>query len=231
MNINLRLFSIFSICLMSTACSTTSLNRTLVHEEKIKIVYVNELNGNISIEKSNSGKIIGTGVGGVVGALVGNAIDSNTNSKRAEGLTILQGKINDFNVNKIIQNALTHHVQDSAAFSDEVEVTSEFDSTVKKPYLIPVLTPSIIMSADYSSIDITLKTSTSQKAINSDTKQNQYKGKYESNQIISSASTSKDENKQYWIDNPVDLKERVVNGLYDVTKQFADDFNSLEKIK
>ena len=231
MNINLRLFSIFSICLMSTACSTTSLNRTLVHQEKIKIVYVNELNGNISIEKSNSGKIIGTGVGGVVGALVGNAIDSSTNSKRAEGLTILQGKINDFNVNKIIQNALTHHVQDSAAFSDEVEVTSEFDSTVKKPYLIPVLTPSIIMSADYSSIDITLKTSTSQKAINSDTKQNQYKGKYESSQIISSASTSKDENKQYWIDNPVELKERVVNGLYDVTKQFADDFNSLEKIK
>ena len=233
MNINLKLLPILGVCLISTACSTTSLNRDLVHQEKVKTVYINKLDSNVSIAKSNRGKIVGTVLGGVVGLPIGSAVDAKTNAKRKEGLNDLQEKINDFNVNVVIQNALEHNLLDSNAFSSEVLITSEFDSTVKKPYLIPVLTPSIVIAANYGSIDIKLNTSTSQKSESNSDKQNQHKGNYSSNQTIASSHLSKDKdiNKQYWLDHPIELKEKVVNGLYDVTKQFADDFNSLEKSK
>ena len=36
---------------------------------------------------------------------------------------------------------------------------------------------------------------------------------------------SKETNKQYWLDNPVVLREKLVNGLYEVAKQFSEDLN------
>ena len=85
------------------------------------------------------------------------------------------------------------------------------------------------MSANYGVIDILLTTSTTQQSLKNAEKQNQYKGIYSSQQLIESdsLSVSKKDNKQYWLDNPVALREKIVNGLYDVAKQFADDFNSV----
>ena len=81
------------------------------------------------------------------------------------------------------------------------------------------------MSSSYDVVDITLKVTTAQKSPRNT--ENQHKSTYSSQQLIDNASleSGKEENKQYWIDNPIILKEKIVNGLYDVAEQFADDFN------
>lgn len=229
MNTNLKKFLILCICIASSACSTTKvqLNRDLVHQEKVNTINVNPMVENISIELSNSGTTTGVVAGGLVGALIGGAVDSSINSSRKKSFGEIQESTNVMGSNAILKNALTHYSEGNA-FGENVIINLGFDNSIKKPYLLPILTPSITMSSNYGVIDILLKTSTTQKSSNNSEKQNQYKGSYSSQQVIESDTldASKEDNKQYWIDNPIILREKIVDGLYDVAKQFADDFNA-----
>ena len=83
------------------------------------------------------------------------------------------------------------------------------------------------MASDFGVVDVFLTASINQKALKNSQKQNQYEGSCSSRQVISSTNfvTSKEANKKYWIDNPVVLREKIVNGLYEVAKQFSEDFN------
>ena len=221
----IKLFTIFLVAAISTACTTTTtLNRGLVQQEKIKTVNLNKLDENMSVEASGALK---TGViaGGVVGALVGGAIDASANAKRKKTLAPLQEKINNIDVNKVLKNALEHHLADGQAFSDDVMVDNEYDQSVKKPFLTPILTPSVIISLDYTELTVSLNSTISQRSLK-DT-ENRHSSTYSSIQTLDLAIVSdKEANIQYWLDNPVVLKEKIVDGLYDVSKQFADDFNA-----
>ena len=226
MNTKLKLILILTVCGAISACASNSpLNRDLIHQEKIQTVNVKQLDENISIKESSSGLFIGAVAGGLIGGAIGSAVDSNINSGRKKNFASTQESINNFNVNVILKNALEHKLLDGKAFSDSVVIDTGFDQSVKKPYLIPVLTPSIVMSSSYDVVDITLKVTTAQKSPRNT--ENQHKSTYSSQQLIDNASleSGKEENKQYWIDNPIILKEKIVNGLYDVAEQFADDFN------
>ena len=226
MNTKLKLILILTVCGAISACASNSpLNRDLIHQEKIQTVNVTQLDENISIKASSSGLVIGAVAGGLIGGAIGSAVDSNINSGRKKNFASTQESINNFNVNVILKNALEHKLLDGKAFSDSVVIDTGFDQSVKKPYLIPVLTPSIVMSSSYDVVDITLKVTTAQKSPRNT--ENQHKSTYSSQQLIDNASleSGKEENKQYWIDNPIILKEKIVNGLYDVAEQFADDFN------
>ena len=226
MNTKLKLILILTVCGAISACASNSpLNRDLIHQEKIQTVNVTHLDENISIKASSSGLVIGAVAGGLIGGAIGSAVDSNINSGRKKNFASTQESINNFNVNVILKNALEHKLLDGKAFSDSVVIDTGFDQSVKKPYLIPVLTPSIVMSSSYDVVDITLKVTTAQKSPRNT--ENQHKSTYSSQQLIDNASleSGKEENKQYWIDNPIILKEKIVNGLYDVAEQFADDFN------
>ena len=235
MNNKYRLLAILITCLASSACTTTTpLNRELIHQEKIQTINLNQLNSNISIELSGAGSsaagnlaATGTGgaIGGGLGALIGGAIDASTNAKRRKAIAPLQEKISDFDVNKVLKNALEHNMLDSNAFNESVTINTEYDKSIKKPYLTPILTSSIIMSANYSTVNILLSTSTAQKSASE--KQNQYRSVYSSQQAIDHGTGKKADNQQYWIDNPLVLKEKIINGLYDVAKQFSDDFNTI----
>jgi len=226
MNINLKLILTLTLCAAISACASNSpLNRDLIHQEKIQTVNVTQLDENISIQESKSGLVIGAVAGGLIGGAIGSAVDSNINSGRKKNFESMQEGINNFNVNVILKNALQHKLLDGKAFSDSVIIDTNYDQSVKKPYLIPVLTPSVVMSSSYDVIDITLKVTTAQKSPKNAV--NQHKSTYSSQQSIDSISSGsgKEENKQYWIDNLIILKEKIVNGLYDVAEQFADDFN------
>ena len=229
MSKNFKLAVILFFCFTATACTTTRtpLNRDLVHQEKISTVNVNKLSENVSIELSDSGASTGAAAGGLLGVLVGAAIDSGVNSSRKKSFDTIQGSTDVMSANTILKNALEHNLVGDA-FSENILIDSEFDRSVKKPYLVPIITPKITMSSNYGVIDILLMTSTTQQSLKDTEKQNQYKGVYSSQQLAESdsLSVSKKDNKQYWLDNPVALREKIVNGLYDVAKQFADDFNS-----
>ena len=222
---HLNLITIFLVAVVSTACTTTTpLNRGLVHQEKIKTVNLNKLDENMRVEASGALKT-GALAGGVVGALVGGAIDASSNAKRKKTLGPLQEKINNIDVNKVLKNALEHHLADGQAFSDDVVVDNEYDQDVKKPFLTPILTPSVVISVDYKELTVSLNAKIAQRSL--EEKENRYSSTYSSLQTIDLDNVSdKEANIQYWLDNPVLLKEKIVDGLYDVSKQFADDFNS-----
>jgi len=226
MNINVKLTLILIFCAVTSACTTTSsLNRDLVHQEKIKTVYVNQMSQNVSVESTNSNSTVGFLLGGPIGYAVGSAVDSNVKSKKQKELSNIQDNINNFSVNAVLKTALQHNLVGNA-FADNVIIDSNFDSSIKKPYLIPVLKPSVTISSDYRVVSVQLKTSTTHKASNGT--QKQYKGVYTSQKFVggNASSTDKESNKQFWTDNPILLKEKIVNALYDVAQQFANDFNA-----
>ena len=222
MKIKAKLILILILCITATACSTTKeLNRSLVQQEKIKTINLNTLDENISIEKSDSGLVTGAVIGGVVGGVIGNAIDSNTNTKRKKGFVSIQENINNIDANAVFKNALQHNLV-GTAFSEDLIIDTAFDQSIKKPYLIPILKPSITMASNYSSFEVGLKVSTTQD------NNKKYKSKYSSQKLANTAELepTKEQNKQFWLANPLILKEKLVDALYDVAKQFADDFNA-----
>jgi len=68
------------------------------------------------------------------------------------------------------------------------------------------------MSDDYGviTVELTAKTGQSQRV-------------YSSKETVANGTAS--ENMQYAINNPLVLKEKIINALYDVAQQYATDFN------
>jgi len=139
------------------------------------------------------------------------AINAGGNVATINDFKAVQRNLNDFSSNAVLKAALEHNVLDGRAFADNVIVASNLN----KSAATPVLTPVVIMSSDYAVVNVLL---INRKA----DKQNNVI--YSSLQRVGSHRTT---NKQYWIDNPLILKEKIVNGLYDVAKQFANDVNCL----
>ena len=230
MNLNIKVLAAALLCLVLSACATTpELNRELVHQEKINTINLDQMDQNISIEKADN-TATSAAAGGLLGVLVGGAIDGNINSKRRTALEPFIEMLDGLNVNMVLKNALEHNMSDGKAFSEEVVIDSEYDKDIKKPFLTPILSPSVIMLADYSGVGVSLLASTSQKSTTN--KQNRYKRTYASEQAMDAEFLAKREaNKQYWKDNPLILKEKIVDGLYDVAKQFTDDYNADQVVK
>lgn len=223
MNTKFKLILLLTVCAMSSACTSTKLNRSSVHNEKISSVNVNKLDENIDIQSSRTWTVVG-GLVFVPLAAVGAGVDAKVTEARRGVFKETQGKINDFDVNKVLEAALQHNME-GAAFNENVVVIS--GGRAAESYLVPVLTPTITMSANYGAVKVSLKTSTTQKNVKDEQKQNVYKRVYSSKYNLGNALSNTENNKQYWSNNPVLLKEKIVNGLYDVAKQFSDDFNSL----
>ena len=74
----------------------------------------------------------------------------------------------------------------------------------------PLLVPSVTMSDDYGviTVQLTAKTGQNQKV-------------YSANRVVANGTSS--ENKQYATDNPIQVKELIINALYDVAEQYAVD--------
>ena len=193
MNNRLKQLLILSTCFIVTACSTTNYEQQTVSEKKVKIstVYLNQLAENMSYELAESEV----------------ASDS-------EFLVVLQ-TTNIMGANVILKNALDHSLEDNVFGTDIAVVTPSAENPVSG--LTPVLTPKVVMSADYSEINIELITSSAGS-------QKHHQKVYSSKQGL--LPYGKVNNRRYWIDNSIVLRERIVDGLYDVSKQFAADLNA-----
>ena len=161
MNTSLKKALILLVCIASSACTTTQvpLNRTLVHQEKIDSVNVNQMAQNISTDLASSSNDFET----------------------------IQLSTNVMSSNVILKNALTHYLE-GEAFNDDLVINSNLDTGNKKPYLIPILTPRVVRSSDFGVVDVFLTASITQKTLINSQKQNQYQGSYSSRQVISSAN-------------------------------------------
>lgn len=224
MNTHLTLLTTLLVCLVLSGCASTStLNRELVHKEKIKTVKVNRMEQNINIQQADS-TTTGAVAGGLIGVLISSAVDSSSNEKRQTALEPFIEMLVGLDVNKILKNALEHTLSGGSAFVEDVDVNVNYGEGIASPFLTPIVTPKVIMLANYSGVRADLHVSTSQG--NNGKKQNKFVSVYSSKQLMDTTSLAKrEQNKQFWKDNPVLLREKIVNALYDATKQFADDFN------
>ena len=88
------------------------------------------------------------------------------------------------------------------------------------------------MLASYSGVSVQLFSVVNQKSIDDAEKTNQYRRVYTSVQKVDLDTTiNRFKNKDFWEDNPLILREKIVNGLYDVAKQFSDDYNEIVEEK
>ena len=225
MNTKLKLIAVAFFSLILSACaSTPELNRELVQKEKISNVIVNQMDQNMNIDVADSSASSGA-AGGLLGALVGGAIDSNINGKRRKSLAPMIENIESLNVNMVLKNALADSLELGSAFDEEVIITAASDESTQNSFLVPILTPNIIMQGDYSGVMVSLTASTVQDQEKKSG--NRYQSVYISDQTLDSELLAKrEENKQFWLDNHLLLREKIVDGLYNVAKQFADDYNS-----
>ena len=167
-------------------------------------------------------------IGGVAGVLIGSAVDANTNKKRAKKLTPIEQALGEFDVNKQVSVSLQKHLS-GGAFAEQVNFDTAFDPKEKlKSYLVPRVTPNVVMAADYSSISVVLNTVTYQ---NREGKR-PYRGTYTSEYILDSQGeeVTKEDNFQFWSDNPDILKQKITATIDEATLAFAKDFNNLTNI-
>ena len=201
MNTKLKLISMLTLCVAVTACKDEPTPADHGHSHS---------HDEVKVEKVVEAKVapVASKIQAVsVSQLNQNiTIAENANSDVVSAFAEMQENINDFSVNAILKAALEHNLLDGKAFSEDIVVGAE------TLHIEPALTPSIVMSPNYADVSVVLAAKNST---------------YSSKQTIGSALTESEAgNKQYWMDNPLILKEKIVNGLYDVANQFADDMNA-----
>jgi len=139
------------------------------------------------------------------------------------GATEILANTDDISANAVLKNALQHKLY-GKAFSEDLIIDSAIDANTETQYLTPELTASIVMSPNYDAINFVLTVLTTEKT---ESGQNSYENVYSARQLVGGASSAtKEENKQYWINNRIELKEKLVNGLYDIAQEFSEDFNN-----
>jgi len=225
MKLNANILMACFACLLLSACaSTTKLDRELVHQEKIKTINLNQMPENISIQEADNTTTSAV-AGGLVGVIIGNAIDSNINSKRRKALEPFIEMLAGLDVNKVLMNALDHNLTGGKAFSEEIAIETFSSTQTEQSYLVPVVSPSVVMLADYSGVLVGLAVSTPQEQ--TDKRPKRYNSFYSSkNTMDDELQAKREENKAFWNNNSLLLREKIVDGLYDVAKQFANDYNS-----
>ena len=181
---NLKLCAVIVMLLAATACTTsTPINKSLEANKKPRWINVYQLSENIIINSTDSRKVL--------------------------DFKEVQVKTNNFGVNKILKNALDHHLLDQDdEFNGDVVANATIEKTSESSSLKPLLIPSITMSDDYRAITVELiaKTDQSQRV-------------FSSKQIVANGTLL--ENKQYALNNPIPLKEMIILALYDVAEQYA----------
>ena len=214
--------------LSACAGKKIELDRTVFETQKVEVVRINQLGSILTAEKSNSGKKVGL-IGGVAGVLIGSAVDANTNKSRAKKLTPLAQAMGEYDVNQKIIESLQKQLKGNA-FNEQLRLDTNFDPKDKvKPYLVPRVSPSVVMAADYASISVVLNVVTYQ---NKEGKR-PHKEKYSAEYILDSQGekVNKEDNFQFWSDNPELLKENISATIDEAVSKFANDFNLANNIQ
>ena len=196
MNTYSKLALALSVCITATACTTTTTPLAKERSLQTKI-------DTVYLNQLNHNISI---------ELSDTAADSNTQrafKKILESTTVMDA-------NKVLVNALEHNLE-GYSIGEDVIIRSSVNVNNNASDQTPVLTPSVTMSSDYGTINVLLT------AISGAKKQTVYSSK----QTIKSTnlSGSKEASKQFWLDNPIVLREKILDGLYDVAKQFSNNSN------
>ncbi len=214
----IRVLSILLLSLVITACAGTpvELNRSTFDSRKIESIQVIEHGAKIQYQRSDSGAGAGAAGAGLLGALVGSAIDSGVNTKRSKSIAPVLESMGGYNPNLYLKSALMNEAT-GIAFQPALNVTMGGAVDGK---LAPRVTPSYTITPDFENVYVSLSVSVEQIA----DEEKDYQRIYTGNEFNDRAG-SKEEKRQDWIDNPEKLIAKFQSAISDAVQRFVADFN------
>ena len=218
----LTIIIVISIFLSACAAKKNQLDRSIFQSNKIEVIRIDQLGSNLSAEKSNRAKKIGL-IGGVPGVLIGSVVDSKTNATRTKTLAPLTKALGDYDINQQILDSLSKQLT-GRAFAARVNLDTSFEAKEKiKAFLVPRLTPSVVMSADYSSVTVLLEVITYQNRRG----RKPHRGTYSAAHVLDDhgEEVTKEDNFQFWLDNPEILIENISEKIDQAVAEFIQDYN------
>ena len=212
-----RILSILLFSLVLSACVSppAELHRSTFDSRKIELIRLMDRDAKIQYQRSDSSTAAAAGAG-LLGALVGSAIDSGVNTKRSKSLAPLLAAMADYNPNLYLKSALENEAT-GAAFQHPVKVTTGSTTEGK---LIPRVIPSYTIAPGFDNVYVSLSVSVEQLIDN----EKDYQSLYTSNAFNDREGTD-EEKRQNWIDSPHKLIAKLQRAISEAVQRFVADFN------
>lgn len=230
MNIHLRLFLLTTSCLVLIGCASApiELNRLALQDNKISKIEYLPLEQSLDIEESGAG-MDGAAVAGagLLGALVGAAIDAGVNSSRRSKFEPILESLGEFDANPVLENRLSE-IQGSV-FTDNLRVEAADNLKGDEVGTIK-LRPTVIMNPTYSGITVSLTTSVAQPLEEDKTYSSIYVAMSGIDANVyavgdeSAEEKPEDAAKKYWIDQPEKLISKITSLIDEAVGYLVDDF-------
>jgi hypothetical protein len=232
----IKVLSLIVIVGLLNACATTppgsNLDRSVFDTHKIREINIQQLNQSIQPEfvKGSAmggviGRVVGASVGvGAVGSIVNGVVDAGVNVLRKKKFEPVLASLGEFNANHTFKETLAQHLK-GRAFDANLKLNPDFGHEDTKRTMVPTITPNIMMSENYESVGVLISAYTRQPD-----KRKPYHTFYFSQQFINDnpAAGNKDQNREFWIENPDALVKKINTGIDDVVQRFANDLNGNE---
>ncbi len=213
-----RILSILLFSLVLSACVSppVELNRSTFDSRKIESIRLMDRDAKIQYQRSDSSTAAATAGAGLLGALVGSAIDAGVNTKRSKSLAPLLGAMADYNPNLYLKSALENEAT-GVAFQHPVKVTT---GSMTEGKLIPRVIPSYTIAPGFDNVYVSLSVSVEQLIDN----EKDYQSLYTGNAFNDREGTD-EEKRQNWIDSPHKLIAKLQSAISDAVQRFVADFN------
>lgn len=220
-----KLLAVFLLAILLSACAgkKIELDRAVFNSQKIAAVRIDSMSNTIESQKSGIRKKVGP-YAGVGGFLISTAIDRSTNAQRNRKIAPLAEALGDYDIGEQVGESLEKHLKGNT-FAENLAIDTNFDPKDKtKLYLVPTVIPSAIMSVDYSTVSVELAVQTYQNKSGKRPSSQSYTSEY----VLDSQGekVNREDNFQFWTDNPELLIEQVNTLIDEAAVKFALDYNS-----
>ncbi len=219
MKIKLLLLTIFALALTGCASTPIELNREALTQKKINKIVVIEKEDQLSYTHSDTSSSA-IAAGGLLGAVIGSGIDSGVNKNRQTNTNQINLALGNYTPYGFLAKAIKK-IAVGGVFSDSlnVEVVSSILESQENGVLY--LYPNFLASPDLQTLTVVSTASIQQSAEGSP-----YVFLGERKEFYNPIKTTKEESRDYWIDNPQELAKDMEKGAYAVIGDIVNHFNS-----
>lgn len=219
-----KLLSLVLAIFFLSGCAGTPvvLDRSQIQENKIKQIEISVVQEKLEIEKSAAGTAGGAAGFGILGALVGAAVDSGINASRTKSIADVVSALGDYNFEETFINKMKS-AEPNFIFSNNAEVINEQN---KKPQpFVPFLEASYILSNDRNKITIMSFLNFDQQKEGSKNYSRLYISEHDI-RLYGMTGENKDDKTAFLADNPNVITDILELGMDEVIELFSDDFGN-----
>lgn len=218
---NIKLLLLTGFALMLTACASTpiELNRETLTQKKINKVVVFEREDQLSYTHSDSSSAA-IAAGGLLGAVIGSGIDSGVNKNRQANTNQINLALENYKPYEFLAKAVKNMAV-GGVFSESLDVVVASSGIESLEKGVLYLSPNFIASPDLKTLTVISIASLQQTDEGSP-----YTFTTEGQEFYNPIKTTKEESRDYWVDNPRELAKDMETGAYAVTSNIVNHFNN-----